>query len=81
MQYIHSLPEKAKKREFIATCLGTNNPNTPEALFECVKEIETRHSQKTGVKLIRKILKPVVSELKSFYNIIDTIGSLFNTFA
>lgn len=74
MQYIHALPEKTKKREFIALCFGTNNPNTPEALFECVQEIETKHSQKTSVKLIRKILKPIVSELKSFYNIIDTLG-------
>ncbi len=78
MQYIHTLPEKTKKREFITSCLHTNNPNTPEALFECIKEIETIHSQKTSVKLIRNILKPIVSELKSFYNIIDTLGSLFN---
>jgi hypothetical protein len=77
MKYIHALPEKAKKRAFIAACLGTNNPNTPEALFECVKEIEIKHSQKTSAKLIRKILKPVVSELQPFYNIIDTMGMLY----
>jgi hypothetical protein len=54
--------------------MGTNNPNTPEALFDCVKELEKQHSKKTSVKMMRKVLKPVVTELQSFYNIIDTMG-------
>lgn len=71
--YIRNLPEKKSKRSMLAR-IDLNNPPTPEDIQESLRQIESRHAQKPSVKMIKRVLGPIVSVLKDYYGVFDTLS-------
>ena len=72
-EYIRNLPEKKSKRSMLAR-IDLNNPPTPEDIQESLRQIESRHAQKPSVKIIKRVLGPIVSVLKDYYGVVDTLA-------
>ncbi|KAF6217408.1 hypothetical protein HO133_006924 [Letharia lupina] len=72
-EYIRNLPEKKSKRSILAR-LDLNNPPTPEDIQESLRQIETRHAQKPSIKIMKRVLGPVVAVLKDYYGVVDTLS-------
>lgn len=72
-EYIRSLPEKKSKRSMLAR-IDLNNPPTPEDIQVSLRQIEAKHAQKPSVKIIKRVLGPVVSILKDYYGVFDTLS-------
>ena len=72
-EYIRDLPEKKSKRSMLAR-VDLNNPPKPEEIHESLRQIESRHAQKPSVKTIKRVLGPIVSVLKDYYGVFDTLS-------
>ena len=72
-QYIRNLPEKKNKRSMLAR-IDLDNPPTPDDIQETLHQIESRHAQKPSVKIIKRVLGPIVSVLKDYYGVLDTLS-------
>ncbi|KAF7302531.1 hypothetical protein HMN09_00887500 [Mycena chlorophos] len=72
-QYIASLPEKKKKREFIVHCCA--EAATPEDINEAIKRVEEKSTEKSGRKMVKRILSPVVSVLRDYDGLINSLAS------
>ena len=59
--------------------IDLNNPPTPEGIQESLREMESRHAQRPSVKIIRRILGPIVSVLKDYYGVFDTLSQADQT--
>ena len=76
--YIRNLPEKKSKRTMLAR-IDLNNPPTPEDIQELLRQIESKHAQKPSVKIMKRVLGPVVSVLKDYYGVLDTLSQADQT--
>ena len=74
MEYIHTLPEKTKKRQFIVSCMSATDPNTPERVLDCISELESKSSDRKTIRIMRKILIPVIQGLQCHQGVVDTMG-------
>ena len=77
-RYIQNLPEKKSKRSMLAR-IDLNNPPTPEDIQEQLRQIEHRHAQKPSIKIIKRVLGPIVSVLKDYYGVFDTLSQADQT--
>ena len=59
--------------------IDLNNPPTPEGIQESLREMESRHAQRPSVKIIRRILGPIVSVLKDYYGVFETLSQADQT--
>lgn len=59
--------------------IDLNNPPTPEDIQESLHQIETKHAQKTSVRMMKRVLGPVVSVLKDYYGVLDTLSQADQT--
>lgn len=72
-QYIRNLPEKKSKRSMLAR-IDLNSPPTPDDIQESLRQIETKYAQKPSVKIMKRVLGPIVSVLKDYYGVFDTLS-------
>ena len=70
--YVQSLPEK-KNQKSVLSRIDINDPPTPEKIQEAMREVETKHGQKSSVKLMRKVMGPLVAGLRDYYGVLDTL--------
>ena len=77
-EYIRNLPEKKSKRSMLAR-IDLLNPPTPEDIQESLRQIEIRHAQKPSVKMLKRVLGPVVAVLKDYYGVFDTLSQADQT--
>lgn len=77
-QYIRDLPEKKSKRSILAR-IDLSNPPTPDDIQESLRQIESRHAQKPLVKIMKRVLGPVVAVLKDYYGVFDTLSQADQT--
>ena len=74
--YFYNLPEKKKNKRSILSRIDINNPPTPESIQDSMEKIETKNANKPSMKIIKKVLSPVMRVLKDYYGVIDTLGSI-----
>lgn len=72
-EYIRNLPEKKSKRSMLAR-IDLSSPPTPEDIQESLRQMETKHVQKPSVKIMKRVLGPVVAVLKDYYGVVDTLS-------
>lgn len=72
--YFRNLPEQKKNKRSILSRVDIRDPPTPESVQESVRQIELKHAQKPSIKIMKKVLGPVVTVLKDYYGVIDTLG-------
>jgi len=72
-EYISSLPDNKRKKNFIAACYNPCNPVTPEIVLDSIKKnIEVDQSQKLTV--LSKVIRKVVSALKDYDGVVQSLG-------
>ena len=71
-QYIQNLPEKKNKKSVLSR-LDLNDPPTPEQIQNSMRIVESKHSQKPAIKIMKRIMGPVISAMKDYYGVLDTI--------
>ena len=71
-EYLQNLPEKKNKRSVLARIDFSDLP-TAETIQEAITKIERKHAQKKSVKVMKRVLGPVVAVLKDYYGVIDTL--------
>ena len=54
--------------------IDLNSPPTPEDIQELLRQTEARHAQKPSIKIMRRVLGPVVLVLKDYYGVVDTLA-------
>ena len=54
--------------------IDLDNPPTPEDIQESLHQTEARHAQKPSVKIMKRVLGPVVLVLKDYYGVVDTLS-------
>lgn len=54
--------------------IDLDNPPTPEDIQESLHQTEARHAQKPLVKIMKRVLGPVVLVLKDYYGVVDTLS-------
>jgi len=72
-EYLQHLSEKKAKRSILSR-IHIDDPPTPEDIQESMRQIQLQHAQKPSVKIMKKVLGPMVTVLKDYYGIIDTLG-------
>lgn len=77
-EYIRNLPEKKSQRSMLAR-IDLLNPPTPEDIQESLRQIEMRHAQKPSVKILKRVLSPVVAVFKDYYGVFDTLSQADQT--
>ena len=70
--YIRDLPEK-KNKKLVLSRLDLNDPQTPESIQTSMSQIEARHAQKPSVRIMRRVLTPVITAMKDYYGVLDTL--------
>lgn len=73
--YFYSLPEKKKNKRSILSRIDVNNPPTLESIQGSMEAIETKNANKPSMKIMKKVMSPVIRVLKDYYGVIDTLGS------
>ena len=71
--YIRSLPEKKSKRSMLAR-VDLVHPPTPEDIQESLLQTEMKHAQKPSIKMMKRVLGPVVVVLKDYYGVFDSLS-------
>jgi len=71
-QYIRNLPEKKNKKSVLSR-LDLNNPPTPESIQESMSQMEVRNSHKPSVRIMKRVLGPVIMAMKDYYSVLDTL--------
>ncbi|KAJ3892676.1 hypothetical protein GG344DRAFT_44866 [Lentinula edodes] len=74
-QYLHTLPSHKRKSKFLLSCYNAESPVTPESLNETIAEAEERASQRSSRKILRKVVAPVITALKDYFMVVDTLVS------
>lgn len=74
--YFYNLPEKKRNKRSILSRIDVNNPPTPESIQGSMEAVETKNANKPSMKMMKKVLSPVIRVLKDYYGVIDTLGSL-----
>ncbi len=59
--------------------IDLNNPPTPEDIEQSLRQLETRHAQKPSVKILKRVLGPLVAVLKDYYGVFDTLSQADQT--
>lgn len=74
-EYIESLPEKNSARKmFLASIERTGGePMTPESISAVVEDAEKKVSQKITTRAFRRLVRPIITVLKEYYCIVDTL--------
>lgn len=70
--YLQRIPAKKAQKSMLDR-IDPNDRPTPEKIQESIRQIESKHGQKTSVKMMKRILGPVVSVLKDYYGVLDTL--------
>lgn len=73
--YLYNLPEKKRNKNSILSHINVNSPPTPESIQKSIEDAETKNSNKSSSKIMKKVLSPVIRVLKDYYGVIDTLGS------
>ena len=71
-QYVRNLPEKKNKKSVLSR-LDLSDPPTPDSIHQAMRTVEARHAQKPSVRMMKRILGPVISAMKDYYGVLDTI--------
>jgi hypothetical protein len=72
-EYVESLSLKKKKHSFIVSTLSSNA--TAETVNESLLQHERKNQDRWSSRAVKKILKPVVTVLKDYYGIVDTLSN------
>lgn len=75
-QYLQTLPSHKRKSKFLLSCYNAESPVTPESLNEIIAEAEERASQRSSRKILRKVVAPVITALKDYFMVVDSLGAL-----
>ncbi|KAJ7893827.1 hypothetical protein B0H14DRAFT_3125690, partial [Mycena olivaceomarginata] len=75
-EYMKTLSARTQKQSFILSCSLAGTPITPEAIHASIQGIEQRHSERPGLKVLRRILGPVIEVLKGHDSILGTLASV-----
>ena len=59
--------------------IDLNNPPTPEDIEDLLRQIQSKHAQKPSVKIMKRVLGPVVAVLKDYYGVFDTLSQADQT--
>ena len=59
--------------------IDLNAPPSPEDIEESLRQIEFKHAQKPSVRIIKRVLGPIVSVLKDYYGVFDTLSQADQT--
>lgn len=70
--YLQHLPAKKNQRSMLSR-IDIDDPPTPERIQEAMCQMESKHGQKTSIKLMRKLLEPAVAVMKDYYGVFDTL--------
>ena len=70
--YLQNLPPKKNKNSVLAR-IDFNDCPTAESVQEAISQIESKHAQKSSVKVLKKVIGPVVAVFKDYYGVIDTL--------
>lgn len=71
-QYIRDLPEKKNKKSVLSRLDLSDSP-TPQSIQESMRQIEARHGHKPSVRIMKRVLAPVIMAMKEYYGVLDTI--------
>ena len=72
--YLRNLPEKKKNKRSILSHIDVNDPPSPASIQRAMQEIEDKHAQKPSMRIMRRVMNPVIEVLKGYYGVIDTLG-------
>ena len=70
--YLENLPEK-KNQKAILSRIDINDPPTPEKLQEAMREVENKHGQRNSVRLMTKVVGPLIAVLSDYSGVLDTL--------
>ncbi len=70
--YLQHIPAKKAQKSMLDR-IDPNDCPTPEKIQESIQLTEIKHGQKTSVKMMKRILGPVVAVLKDYYGVLDTL--------
>lgn len=56
-----------------------SNPPTPEDIQESLRQIEAKHAQKPSVRIMKRVLGPLVVVMKDYYGVFDTLSQADQT--
>ena len=59
--------------------IDLNAPPTPEDIEESLRQIESKHAKKPSVRIIKRVLGPIVSVLKDYSGVFDTLSQADQT--
>ncbi len=71
-QYIRDLPE-AKNKKSVLSRLDLTDPPTPESIQQSMSQMEARHAHKPSVRIMKRVLGPVIMAMKDYYSVLDTL--------
>ena len=71
-KYIRDLPEK-KNQKSVLSRLDLNDPPTPESIQASMGRMEAKHAQKPSVRIMKRVLAPVITAMKDYYGVLDTL--------
>lgn len=74
-EYIESFPEKNSARKMFLTSIERTGgePMTSESISAIVRDAEKKVSQKITTRAFRRLVRPVITVLKEYYGIVDTL--------
>ncbi|KAL2835297.1 hypothetical protein BDW59DRAFT_177241 [Aspergillus cavernicola] len=72
-EYLTSLPDKKNTKRMIFDGLTTSGQVDPGWIQSFVEETENKMSRKTSVRIFNRIVKPMVTAIREYYGIIDTM--------
>ncbi|KAJ6543109.1 hypothetical protein B0H19DRAFT_957631, partial [Mycena capillaripes] len=75
-KYIKTLSDKKYKQSFIVACSPSGARITPESIHASIQIIEQQHSEQPGMRILHRILGPVVKVLQGYDSILGTLVSV-----
>ena len=71
--YLHNLPKKKNKGSILSR-IDINDPPNAEKIQEAMLQIEAKHSQKTSLRMMKRVMGPFITVMKDYYGILDTLS-------
>lgn len=70
--YLQHLPAKKAQQSMLAR-IDPHEPPSAEKVEEAIRLAEAKHRQKSSVKLMKRVLGPVVAVFRDYYGVLDTL--------
>lgn len=73
-EYFKTVPSRKRKSKFILACYNSSVPVTPDSVNDAMQKAEEKLSQRGSRKLLTKVMAPLISSLKNYFGIVDTLS-------